>query len=198
MVLNSAGRRLVLPQAILPFLIGEPEAKRLVCEWLRGSARSHRRCRAGPGAVAGYAGLYVPFWTFDSSHPHHLFGRRGDVWYEPRYVTRTVNGRQVTEAGGGAAHSADSGELSRSRGTPTMCWVLSGETLPRHLVEPLEPWDLAGFKPYGADYLAGFEERALPSAGGPRPNGSAQTIHARGDPPATCAVTSAATSSRST
>ena len=32
-VLNPAGRRLVPPQAILPFLIGEPEAKRLVGEW---------------------------------------------------------------------------------------------------------------------------------------------------------------------
>jgi hypothetical protein len=35
--------------------------------------------------------------------------------------------------------------------------VLAGETLPRHLVERLEPWDLAGLRPYAPDYLSGFE-----------------------------------------
>jgi hypothetical protein len=35
--------------------------------------------------------------------------------------------------------------------------VLAGETLPRHLVERLEPWDLVGLRPYAPDYLSGFE-----------------------------------------
>ena len=35
--------------------------------------------------------------------------------------------------------------------------VLAGETLPAHLVEALEPWDLDGMRPFTPDYLTGFE-----------------------------------------
>ncbi len=155
-VLDPAAHRLVPPQAVLPFLVGEPEARRLVREWLA-------RLWFAPSGVAEQArgpsrlrGLYVPFWTFDSATRTSYAGRRGDVWYETRYVRRTVNGRRVTEAV----------QVPRIRWTPvrgrTMrdfddVLVLAGETLPRQLVQPLEPWDLLGLKPYGAENLAGFE-----------------------------------------
>lgn len=155
-VLDPAGRRLVAPQAVLPFLVGEPEARRRVGEWLRrlwlapsGLAEQVR----GPSRLRG---IYVPFWTFDSATRTAYAGRRGDVWYETRHVTRVVNGQRVTEAV----------QVPRIRWTPVSgrtardfddVLVLAGETLPRHLVEPLEPWDLQGLRPYGPDYLAGFE-----------------------------------------
>jgi LSD1 subclass zinc finger protein len=148
--------RKVRPQALLPFMIGEPEAKRLVADWLR-------RLWFAPSGVTDQArgpsrlrGLYVPYWTFDSSTRTAYVGRRGDVYYVTQYVNRTVNGRSVREAV----------RVPRVRWTPARgrvardfddVLVLAGETLPRHLVERLEPWDLHGLKPYGHEYLAGFE-----------------------------------------
>lgn len=155
-VLDPGPHRRVPPQALLPFVIGEPDAKRLVGDWL------HRLWFA-PSGVAEQArgpsrlrGLYVPYWTFDSSTRTAYAGRRGDVYYVTQYVNRTVNGRTRREAV----------RVPRVRWTPARgrvardfddVLVLAGETLPRHLVERLEPWDLHGLKPYGHDYLAGFE-----------------------------------------
>lgn len=148
--------RQVAPQALLPFLVGEPDAKRLVAEWLK-------RLWFAPSGVAGQArgpsrlrGMYVPYWTFDSSTRTAYAGRRGDVYYVTQYVDRAVNGRHVRQAV----------RVPRVRWTPARgrvardfddVLVLAGETLPRHLVERLEPWDLHGLKPYGPEYLAGFE-----------------------------------------
>jgi LSD1 subclass zinc finger protein len=173
-VLDPAGHRLVLPQAILPFLIGEPEAKRLVGEWLRGLWLAPTGVAEQARGPSRLRGLYVPFWTFDSSTRTIYSGRRGDVWYETRHVTRTVNGRQVTEAVQvpRIRWTSVSGHTARDFDDVL---VLAGETLPRQLVEPLEPWDLAGFKPYGADYLAGFESELYQVPIAPA-YGSAQAI----------------------
>jgi hypothetical protein len=155
-VLDPAEHRRLAPRAVLPFLIGEPEARRLVAGWLRrlwfAPSGLAERAR-GPSRLRG---LYVPFWTFDASTRTAYAGQRGDVFHETRYVTRTVNGRTVREAV----------RVPRVRWSPARgrvardfddVLVLAGETLPRHLVERLEPWDLVGLRPYAPDYLSGFE-----------------------------------------
>jgi DNA-directed RNA polymerase subunit RPC12/RpoP len=162
-VQDPAALRAIAPGAVLPFVIGEPDGRRLVRDWLHSlwfaPSRLAREARSG-GRLEG---LYVPHWTFDARSASRYAGRRGDVYYETRIVERVVDGRRVRQAV----------QVPKIRWTPVQgrvtrdfddLLVTAGAELPRHLVERLEPWDLQGLKAYSPDYLSGFsaELYALP------------------------------------
>ena len=71
--------------------------------------------------------------------------------------------------------------------------VLAGETLPAHLVEALEPWDLDGMRPFTPDYLSGFDGELyqLPvDQGFERGQAVMREVIAMRHPPPTSAATS--------
>ena len=155
-VADPAPWRRIAPIGILPFLVGSAEARRLVGDWLKGlwfAPGGIAEQARGPGRLHG---VYLPYWTFDSRTRTAYRGRRGDVYYVTEYVDDVVDGRRVR----------------RARQVPKIRWrpvhgqvardfddvlVLASETLPGHLVEALEPWDLEGMRPYTPDYLTGFD-----------------------------------------
>lgn len=99
--------------------------------------------------------MYVPYWTYDSQTETLYQGARGRVYY-------------VTER----AQSYNSGYARReTRQVPKVEWtpaqgkvirffddilVGASESLPRTIVDPLEPWDLENLVPYDESYLSGF------------------------------------------
>ena len=155
-VVDPGPWRKIRPAGVLPFLIGAQEARRLVGDWLKGlwfapSGISERA--RGPGRLHG---VYLPYWTFDSRTRTRYVGRRGDVYYETQYVDAMVDGRRVRQAV----------QVPKIRWRPVAgqvardfddVLVLAGGTLPAHLIEVLEPWDLDGVRPFTADYLTGFD-----------------------------------------
>lgn len=154
-VVDPGPYRVFRPAGMLPFLIGDQEARRLVGDWLKGLwfAPSAIVDQArGPGRLQG---VYLPYWTFDSRTRTLYVGRRGDVYYETQYVDTVVDGRQVRQAVQvpKIRWSPASGQVARDFDDVL---VLAGETLPVHLVEALEPWDLDGMRPFTPDYLSGF------------------------------------------
>lgn len=155
-VVDPGPYRRLPPQGILPFLIGDQEARRLVGDWLKGLwfAPSGIASQArGPGRLHG---VYVPHWTFDSDTATAYAGRRGDVYYVTQYVDTMVDGRRVRQAVQvpKVRWRPATGRVARSFDDVL---VLASGTLPVHLVEQLEPWDLDGMRPFTADYLSGFE-----------------------------------------
>lgn len=154
-VADPAPHRQVAPAGILPFLVGEQEALRLIGDWLKGLwlAPSSLAVQArGPGRLGG---VYLPYWTFDSRTATAYAGRRGDVYYVTEYIDGVVDGRRVRRAV----------QVPRVRWRPASgrvardfddVLVPAGENLPGHLVEALEPWDLDGMRPFAAEYLSGF------------------------------------------
>jgi DNA-directed RNA polymerase subunit RPC12/RpoP len=148
--------RKIDPVGVLPFLIGDQEARRLVGDWLKGlwfAPSGISQQARGPGRLHG---VYLPYWTFDSRTRTTYVGRRGDVYYETQYVETMVNGRRQRQA-----VQVPKVRWRPASGTVARAFddvlVLAGETLPNHLVEALEPWDLEGMRPYTADYLTGFD-----------------------------------------
>lgn len=154
-VVDPSPYRPLAPEGVLPFLVGEQEARRLVGEWLKGlwfAPSGVAEQARGPGRLEG---VYVPYWTFDSRTRTDYSGQRGDVYYVTEYVTENVDGRVQRRPV----------QVPKIRWTPVRgtvardfddVLVVAGESLPRALVERLEPWDLDGLKPYAADYLSGF------------------------------------------
>ncbi|MGF1474204.1 MAG: primosomal protein N' (replication factor Y) - superfamily II helicase [Geminicoccaceae bacterium] len=158
-VADTGPHRHIKPQAVLPFLIGEAEARRQVSAWLRrlwfapNKLADHAR---GEGALTG---MYLPFWTYDSNSESRYTGQRGDVYYEPRRVTTIVDGKRVTKTVmvPKIRWRPASGNVSRFFDDVL---VLASRSLPDALSRRIAPFDLENLKPYQTDFLSGFQSEA--------------------------------------
>lgn len=162
-VTTTGETRKIKPQAVLPFVLTEPQARDAMTKWL-GSLWF------APNGLQEYArkgralnGLYVPYWTFDAATRSHYRGARGDHYYTTEtYVsdgktrTRQVQHTRWTSASGRVARDFDD------------VLVLASQSLPRNYTDALAPWDLSALEPFSADYLAGFtaEGYTVPLADG--------------------------------
>jgi predicted RNA-binding Zn-ribbon protein involved in translation (DUF1610 family) len=161
--IGTGEERRIKPQAVLPFVLNEGQARQAMTNWL-GSLWF------APNGLQEYArkgramnGLYVPYWTFDAATRSHYAGARGDHYYETRTVMR--NGKRETE------------QVRRTRWSPRSGWVarrfddvliLASKSLPRGYTDNLAPWDLSALQPFRGDFLAGFtaEGYTVPLADG--------------------------------
>lgn len=145
----------IQPKSLLPFRIKESEARQRFQRWING-------LWFAPNAVKKYArseskltGVYLPYWTFDSDTETDYVGERGDIYYVDEPVQVTRNNQVVTEI----------------RRVPKIHWtpvrgrvsrffddVLVGasNSLPRKILDALQPWDLEQLIPYDENYLSGF------------------------------------------
>ncbi len=152
---DPATVRAIAPDGVLPFVIAEPDARRLVRDWLHGLWFAPSSLAREARTASRLEGLYVPHWTFDARAETRYVGRRGDVHYETRIVQEVVGGRPVRRAV----------QVPVIRWTPVRgrlvrrfddLLVAAGAELPSRLVVRLEPWDLQGLEAYDPAYIAGF------------------------------------------
>lgn len=154
-VLDTGTQRHIKPQALVPFVYSEPQARKAMTAWLG-------RLWFAPNTLLEYArkgramtGIYVPYWTFDADTASRYRGQRGEHYYETRMVTVQVNGKserrqeQVRKTRWYPA----SGRVSRDFDDVL---VIASTSLPRRLANNLSPWDLTALEPYSPEYLAGF------------------------------------------
>lgn len=163
LAIGTGEERRIKPQALLPFVLNEGQAREAMTKWL-GSLWF------APNGLQDYArkgrklnGLYVPFWTFDAATRSHYSGQRGDHYYETRTVTR--NGQTTTEQVQRTRWSRRSGWVAR-RFDDVL--ILASTSLPRNYTDGLQPWDLSTLEPWREDFLAGFtaEGYTVPLADG--------------------------------
>jgi DNA-directed RNA polymerase subunit RPC12/RpoP len=154
-VLDTGTERHIKPQALLPFVLTEAEARRAMIKWM-GSLWF------APGTLLEYArkgraltGIYVPFWTFDADTDSRYSGERGEHYYETRTVSVRVNGRmeQREERVRKTRWHSASGRVSRDFDD---ILVMASRSLPPRLGNELTPWDLGALTPYTPEFLAGF------------------------------------------
>jgi DNA-directed RNA polymerase subunit RPC12/RpoP len=155
-VLDTGTHRQIKPQALVPFALTEPEARKAMVAWM-GSLWF------APGTLLEYArkgralnGVYVPFWTFDADSDSHYTGERGEYYYETRTVNVRVNGKMERreERVRHTRWYPTSGRVSRDFDDVL---VMASQSLPARLGNELTPWDLGALVPYSPDFLAGFQ-----------------------------------------
>jgi DNA-directed RNA polymerase subunit RPC12/RpoP len=155
-VLDTGSHRIIKPQAVLPFLLTEAEARKAMIAWM-GSLWF------APGTLLEYArkgramtGIYTPFWTFDADTASRYSGQRGEYYYETRTVSVRVNGRteQRQEQVRHTRWYPASGRVAREFDDVL---VMASQSLPQRLGNELTPWDLGKLVPYSPEYLAGFQ-----------------------------------------
>ena len=143
------------PGGLLPFRITQRQASSDLKRWLssRWFAPNDLKRFAKAEAING---VYIPFWTYDTSTRTNYTGQRGEHYWETEtYYERDAQGNQV----------------QRTRQVMRTAWygasgtVLSAfddvlipatRSLPPNRLAALEPWDLAELKAYDPAFLSGF------------------------------------------
>ncbi len=158
-VTDTGVHRQLKPAALLPFAISDREARQRVAQWLKGLWFAPNRLKIYARDEGRLAGVYLPYWTFDSFTRTRYRGRRGDFYMAPVQVRNTVNGRMVTRTQmvQKVRWRPVSGEVSRHFDDVL---VLASRSLPSWMTDRLEPWDLGDLKPYTPQFITGFQAEA--------------------------------------
>jgi predicted RNA-binding Zn-ribbon protein involved in translation (DUF1610 family) len=168
----EAAQAMITPETLLPFAVSQREAQQAFDEWLasRWFAPSELRQFANLGQLAG---VYLPFWTYDSMTYTHYSGQRGDDYQETETFTDTEYFTQtLTNSDGTTQTISNSRPVTRTRTITKTRWTnVSGqvqhffddvlveatETLTPDESGSLAPWDLDQLEEFRADFLSGFK-----------------------------------------
>jgi len=155
LVLTARSARLLKPAAILPFQFTREQAFESFRRWIGGLWFAPTELRQFAQSEGKLAGVYVPYWTYDSDTTTFYRGARGDDYFDTESYTTTVNGKSVSRTR----------QVRKTRWRPASgtVWnrfddvlVLASKSLPRQYADRLDPWDLANLMPYADEFLSGF------------------------------------------
>lgn len=154
-VTDTGVRRYIKPQAQLPFLLTEEEARQAMNRWLGRLWFAPSNLKAYARADRAMDGIYVPYWTYDAETRTRYSGQRGKVYYESQAVRVRVNGRTQIQ----------NRQVARVRWYPAQgavarnfddVLVLGSKSLPNRYTDAIAPWDLSALSTYEPRFLAGF------------------------------------------
>ncbi|OQX11216.1 MAG: primosomal protein N' (replication factor Y) - superfamily II helicase [Thiothrix lacustris] len=155
-VTGTEQARLFQPKSLLPFLITEKDARAAFDKWIGGLWFAPSALKNKAKRDEKLLGIYIPYWTYDSHTDSYYRGERGVIYYERQMVTVMVNGQPRQQVQ----------NVPRVRWTPVSgrvrlffddVLVGATQTLPRAILDRLEPWDLPNLVPYNESYLSGFQ-----------------------------------------
>lgn len=154
-VVGTGETRQIKPQALVPFVYSEKEARDSLVKWLGSLWFAPSKLLEYTRRGRAMNGVYVPFWTFDARTASAYTGQRGDAYYVTRNVQVNVNGktetRQVQER-----RIRWSPARGRVRRDFDDVLVMASMSMPQRLGNELTPWDLSELVPFSPEYLAGF------------------------------------------
>jgi uncharacterized Zn finger protein (UPF0148 family) len=154
-VTSTEQARHITPKSLLPFAIDEQQAKRQFRNWLKSLWFAPTKVKKYTDDDAKLTGVYIPYWTFDSDTETTYIGARGDIYYVSEEVQTVRDGQVVTEVRQ-VQHinwTTVSGRVARFFDDVL---VGASKSLPRQIIDQLEPWDLANLITYDENYLSGF------------------------------------------
>ena len=155
MVFSGEASRLIKPEGILPFKYTRNAAFEAVRRWIRGLWFAPGDLKQYAQSDSRLAGIYIPYWTYDSDTTTSYTGERGDYYYTTETYTANENGRQVTRTRQ-VRHTRWTPASGTVRNSFDDILILASKSLPRKYADSLEPWDLDSLVPYADDYLSGF------------------------------------------
>jgi LSD1 subclass zinc finger protein len=153
-VAEASSKKLIRPQALLPFHVTKDHATQAFRDWIASLwfAPSELARRAEASQITG---VYIPAWTYDAHTQTDYTGQRGEDYWDTETYTTFENGRSVTRtrqvrktrwwpASGTVSNSFDD------------LLVLASRSLPIKYANKLEPWDLNNLAAYQDEFLSGF------------------------------------------
>ena len=148
----DAAEEVFVPESLLPFIVDERAAREAFKTWAGKLwfAPSNLDKRARTELIDG---VYLPYWTYDSTTVTSYRGKRGEYYYVTETYT-DANGKTRTRQVRHTRWYPASGTVTVAFDDVLIC---ASKSLPRKLVDKLEPWDLGGLRAYSPAYLSGFQ-----------------------------------------
>ncbi len=145
----------IKPWGLLPFSVERREAHQRYERWLRGLWFAPNKLKKYARTEGKLAGIYLPYWTYDSQTQTTYQGMRGTIYYEPVQYTTVVNGKTVvqTRMVARTRWRNVSGEVRRFFDDIP---IPASHSLPQKVRYRLTDWDFNQLKPYQSEYLSGF------------------------------------------
>lgn len=147
---------ILTPGGLLPFSITQKIASAALRQWLssRWFAPNGLKHFAEPEAIHG---IYLPFWTYDTSTTTEYTGQRGEYYYETETYYETDSKGERVRRTREVRHT----RWYSTSGTVTAWFndvlIPATRSLPDDRLAALEPWSLENLKPYDPAFLAGFK-----------------------------------------
>ncbi len=156
---NASACSIIKPKYVLPFMIDSKKGMAGFKKWVDG-------LWFAPGDLKKYAdnpeklaGMYLPYWTYDSDTYSVYTGMRGMNYTTTESYSTIENGKSVsrtrtvtkirwTPAGGNVNNVFDD------------VLVIASKSLPEKYINALEPWDLGNLSGYDDKFLSGFRTEA--------------------------------------
>ena len=154
-IAGTSQARFIVPRSLLPFNIEKREAIEIYNDWIGSRWFAPSALKSHSNRNDKLVGIFLPYWTYDSQTYTRYRGQRGITYYDRQVYSTIVNGRRV----------------QRVRMVPRIRWTpVSGQvnlhfddvligaskTLPRTIIDHLQPWDLDNLTPYSEKYISGF------------------------------------------
>jgi hypothetical protein len=147
---------MLCPEAVLPFAVEKKDAEAAVNKWIAGRWFAPDALKRF-AITRSIAGVYIPFWTYDTYTTSSYAGSRGEHYYVTEEYTETdQDGNRVTKtrqvqktnwypAAGIVSHWFDD------------ILIPATTSMQKNYLMALEPWDLPALKPYDPAFLSGFQ-----------------------------------------
>ena len=155
-VISETGRaEFIEPRSLLPFKFEKKEAIEIFDQWMSSRWFAPSALKSHSKRDEKLVGIYLPYWTYDSQTYNQYRGQRGTTYYDRQVYTTVINGKRTQQVR----------MVPRIRWTPVggrvdlhFDDVLIGasKTLPRTIIDHLQPWDLNNLVPYSPEYISGF------------------------------------------
>ncbi|HVK69372.1 MAG TPA: hypothetical protein VM694_33175 [Polyangium sp.] len=151
---QSAGTA-IRPESVVPFKVDKSNANHRFEEWL-GSLWFRPNDLKKMAKVEGFAGVYVPYWTFDARVDSSWTAEAGYHYYETETYTDEQGNRQTRQV------QKTRWEPARGRRTDTFDDVIvcASKGLPENLGDSFRTFNTGELTPYRPEFLAGWRAEA--------------------------------------
>ena len=146
---------IIKPKAILPFHLKLDEAKGAFKKWVKKLWFAPGDLQKASLNFDHFKGIYIPYWTYDSSTYTRYTGQRGIHYYVTQTYTTQENGKTVTKT-----RQVQKTRWYPSEGAVSKFFddvlVTATQSLSKKYIYKLEPWDLENLVSFEKSYLSGF------------------------------------------
>jgi len=159
-VSKSYANRRIKPKSIVPFQVDRGRAQDSFRNWVRKQWLAPGDLKRYAQSDAGLSGVYLPFWTYDCRTSSDYRGERGDDYYTTEtYTTRNSAGETVTQTRQ-VRHIRWKSVTGHVEHFHDDVLVMAATSLPAHIVDSTERWDLRALVPYKPEFVSGFQAQA--------------------------------------
>lgn len=142
-VMEAHAQDTIAPGGVVPFKINDKQAAEYFQKWIKRQFFCPKLAKES-AKPKSFKGIYLPYWTFDSSTVSAYNGE-----YGIDKTKRRANGDTYTETRWYKTHGTHSEFIDDEL-------IFAGKQQSEAILKRLEPFDTKDNKPYKPEYIAGF------------------------------------------